>query len=371
MKSQNAGAMRKEIYEEPDIFKECLKRKDELTGDFVKLFLEHDFKRIYFSGSGSPSHVGLILKYAVVSLLGIEATYSYPMLFNNHEGFNVGGKYKPEEMAVICPAESGRSKGAVIAARAAKAQGIPVICTTLNPEGVLARECTVVVKKPSGHEMALPSTKGHSTGIFILLLCIVETARAMGKIDQETYGIYMRSFEKLAESCKNGADQACQWFKDHQDIVMNAPYFRVIAYGANYGTVLETALKFIETHRRLTMAYELEEFMHGPIRTIRQGDVIFLLCTEDGPEKERMKKLYTVLKKMTDFCILVGRKEDSMDDPLALTFEAVNQPFLSTVEYLVPMQIMACMIGDHLGFDPTEGVNTWAKQEMEPTFPDD
>ena len=111
MNAEKRNVMLEEIMSEPGYFRECLERREELTGDFVKLFTSHRFRRIYFSGSGSPSHAGLVLKYAAEKLLNIEATYSYPMLFNNHEGLNVGGKYKPEEMVVICPAESGRSKG--------------------------------------------------------------------------------------------------------------------------------------------------------------------------------------------------------------------------------------------------------------------
>lgn len=112
-------------------------------------------------------------------------------------------------------------------------------------------------------------------------------------------------------------------------MVMNAPFYRVIGYGANYGTALETALKFIETHKRLTMAYELEEFMHGPIRTVNPGDCIFFLCAEDGPEKERMKKLYEVVRKMTDNCVLVCSEADGAGSPMALTFPAVNREFLT------------------------------------------
>ncbi len=370
MKSERASAMLEEIFAEPGYFKRCLDGREELTRDFVNLFVSHRFRRIYFSGSGSPSHVGLIMKYVAVKLLKVEATYSYPMLFNNHEGLNAGGIYRPEEMVVICPAESGRSKGAVITARAARAQGIPVVCTTLNPEGVLARECDVVMVKPSGHEEALPSTKGHSTGIFMLLLCFVEAALALGTISREEYEMYIAGMEGLVESCADAAKRSVKWFEDHQDVVMNAPYFRVIGYGANYATALETALKFIETHRRLTVAYELEEFMHGPIRTVKQGDVIFFLCAEDGPERERMKELFKVIRRMTDNCVMVCGEADGEGDPLALTFRAVNQEFLTAVEYMVPMQVLAYEIGSHLGFDPTEGVNTWAKQAMEPSFSD-
>ena len=370
MDLKETNAMLEEIRSEPRFFRECLNRRQELTKDFVRLFLSRPIKRIYFSGSGSPSHAGIVLKYAAEKLLHVEATSSYPMLFNNHEGLNAGGNYKPDEMALICPAESGRSKGAVLTARMARAQGIPVICTTLNPQGVLARECDVVLVKPTGREKALPSTKGHSVGIFMLLLCLVETARAKKTIGEDEWKAYMEGFEQLIESCQGAVERTRTWFETHRRMVMNASLYRVVGYGANYGTAMETALKFVEAHRRVTLAYELEEFMHGPIRTVMPGDCIFFLCTEDGPEKERMKELYRVVRKMTDNCVLVCNPTDGIDEAADLTFPAVNREFLTAVEYLVPMQTLACEIGRALGFDPTEGMNTWAKEAMEPSFPD-
>lgn len=368
MKKNNV--MLEEIYSEIVFFKYCLKNKEDMTRDFTNLFRTHNIKRIYMSGSGSPSHIGLILKYAITKLLHIEVTYSYPMLFNNHEGFNIGEKYKPEEMLLICPAESGHSKGAVIAARKARALGIPIICTTLIPDGVLGRECTVVMKKPSGVERALPSTKGHSTGLYMFLLCIIEAAYALQTITEKTYQTYLNAMEKVIFSCESAIENTIKWFDENQSVVMNAQYYRVIGYGANYGTALEAALKFVETHRRITMAYELEEFLHGPIRTIKQDDVIFLICAEEGEEKERIFKLYEVLSKITKNCVLIGNKQACCNYQGSLTFEAVDTEFINTLEYIVPMQVLACKVAEHLGFDPTTGINTWAKLEMEPCYTD-
>lgn len=370
MKTDQSKAMLEEIASEPRLFQECFKCRAELTRDFVRLFLQYPIKRIYFCGSGSPSHVGVVMKYAAVKLLKVEATYSYPMLFNNHEGFNSGGSYRPEEMVLICPAETGRSKGAVLAARKARKLGIPVICTTLNPQGVLARECQVVIQKPSGYEKALPSTKGHSVGIFLFLMCILEAALALGRIGRETYEGYINDMERLAESCEDAIRQTERWFGAYQDVLMNAGFYRVVAYGANYGTALEAALKFTEAHRRLTMAYELEEFMHGPIRTVRPGDVIFLICAEAGQERERIKALARVLRKITENCILVCG-EEGIGEKNSLNFRAVDREFLTAVEYLIPFQVLAYRIGDCLGYDSTQGSNTWAKLEMEPGFPDE
>ena len=147
MRNKNADIMMNHIDEVPGLVEQLIAEKKDITSDFVRLFQTHDIKRIYLSGSGSPSNACAVLKYAATKLLGIETTWSYPSLFNNHEGFNVGGKYRPEEMMLICPAETGRTKGSVIAARNARQLGIPVVCTTLYPDGVLGRECDVVIQR--------------------------------------------------------------------------------------------------------------------------------------------------------------------------------------------------------------------------------
>ncbi len=370
MKSENSRAMLTAIEQEPELLQAIVDNHDHYTREFVELFKKHNFKRVYLIGSGSPSHVAMVIKYAIIQLLKIDAICSYPMLFYHHEGLNPGGIPKPEETLLICPGETGRTKGPVLAAREAQRLGIPVVCTTLYPQGSLGRVSDLCIVKNSGREQALPSTKGHSTGILILLLCIIEAAYATGKIDAVAYRHWMTSARALASSVRSARICALNWFAAHQDIVMQADTYRMIAYGANYATVLEGALKFIESHRRPTLCYELEEFMHGPIRSVRPEDVIFFLCTEDGPEKERMLQLFRVVQKLTCHCVLIHSASDAFHDDLSLRFEAVNTPLLSAVEYLTPLQVLAYEIADHLGYDTTIGKNQFAKQAMETGFPD-
>lgn len=370
MKSKISNTMLEEIAEQPAIFADIMSNREKISADFVNLLLSKNIKRIYFSGSGSPSNIAIIAKYAATKLLKIEATYSYPTLFNNHEGFNVGDQYAPDEMLLICPAESGRTKGPVIAARKAKEIGMSVMCTTHNPTGVLARECDVVVTKPSGREVALPSTKGHSTGIFLLLLCFVEGAKALGTISEDLYKKYIDGFERLSNSCDDARKKTVEWFYDNQELLMLADQYHIVAYGANFGTIMEARLKFIESHLRPTMVFELEEFMHGPIRSIRSDDVVLFLVTEDGPERERMLRLFNVIKEYTDKCVLIQGAEDAVEDPLALIFDAVNIEFLNTLEFLVPIQVLSFLISYHLGLDMTERKTLSIKAKMEPSFTD-
>lgn len=370
MKTKNSTAMLKEIAEEAEIFSAILAKREEYTRDFVELFKANDIKRMYLTGCGSPGGACIALKYAAVKLLKVDATYSTPGLLNIHEGFNVAGVYEPDEMVLVCPGESGRTKGPVIAARKAREIGIHVVCTTLEPQGVLAQASDIVIFKPSGRELGLPSTKGHSTGIFLLLLCFIEAAHATGKIPDEEYAKYMSGMEHLPAAVIDAYDKTLAWFDEHMDLLMGAARFHLIGYGANYATVNEIVLKFIESHRRPATAVELEEFMHGHIRSITPEELLVFICAEDGPEKERMCKLYELMveQNVGAGSVMIHSSNDDFHYPGELAFDASNVEFVNSVEYLVPLQIFSYVIADHLGLDMSISQGLYLKKAMEPSF---
>jgi len=355
LKSEKSGIMLDHILEEPVLVEKMIEDKERISHEFVELFKKHNIKRIYLSGTGSPYNVCLALKYAAVKILGVEASCSLPSLFVYHEGFNVNGCYKPDEQLLICPAESGRTKGSVNDARHAHDLGVLTACTTLYPDGILGKICDVTIQKPSGLEVALPSTKGHVMGLFIFLLCFIEAAHATNRIDDKKYDEYVGGLKELPQSIYSAYNSSIKWFSDHQDVVMRSSTYRFVGYGTNYATAREGSLKFTESHERPTMFYELEDFMHGPLHAVKNGDVIFFIAAEDGPEKERMFKLVDFARgNFTENCVLIQSNRDEYTTPLSLCFDAVNMDPISAIEYVVPIQVLSYEIADHLGFDLTQ-----------------
>ena len=364
----NNKAMLDEIAEEPALFSAILKNKDYYTKDFVKLFMQHKIKKIFFLGSGSPSHLSQTLKYAAIKLLKVDADCTLPSLLIHHQGFNPGNAYKSDEMLLICPVESGRTKGPVLAARKARELGIPVVCTTLNENGILAKEADVVLKKPSGEEKAPPTTKGHSTGLFLLLLCMVEAAKAIGSISQVEYSNYMKSFNDLIQTVDAARTKSLEWFAANKEMVMHASSYWVLGYGANFGTATEAVLKFIESHQKPTFAYELEEFLHGPLCAVKSDDVLFFLSAECCPEKDRMLLLYKTMKNSFPNCVLIQAASNAMQDAGALTIDSVDMEFLNALEFLVPIQVLAYEIADNAGIDVTIWTTKPIREVMQPSF---
>lgn len=345
------------IFEEPKYLQTLLDNREEITHDFTEFFLTHPVKRVYFSASGTPHYASVVIQYFIMKLLHVEATSTVPMLFNNHEEFNVNGVYKTNEMVLICPAHSGRTKGPVDTARKARAMGIPVICTTLNPDGILAKECDVIIKKISGIEKSFPESKGHFVTIATLMICVLETAFALKKITQEEYQCYYRDMYKLITSCKNAINQTMKWYETNKEILLNAEKIFFIGYGANYATVQEAALKWGESNNKMCQAHELEEFMHGPDISFDKKSVIFYVCAEPGREQDRMLLLKKWAEDWCDYNILVTNTENMKKDQLSLTANFVDAEFLSCLEYLIPFQILAHMVARDLGLSTVNSRN--------------
>ena len=365
---KNNQHMIDEINEEPALFSQILEKKTQYTDGFVRLFTENNIKKIFFIGSGSPSHLSAALKYAAVHLLKIDAVSEFPSLFLYHDAFNPGNVYKPGEMLLVCPVESGKTKGPLIAAQRAKEHGIHVVCTTLNESGLLAETADVVIKKPSGPEKAPPTTKGHSTAMFLLLLCLVEAAKATGALNEADYALYQNGFAKLSDTVGRATQTSLAWFEKNKTAVMNASSYWFLGYGANYATASEAVLKFIESHQKPTFAYELEEFLHGPLCAVKADDVIFFFAAENCPEKERLLLLYQTMKESYPNCVLIQTSNGAIESSNAMTFDSVDMELLNMLEFLVPVQVLSYAIADNSGLDVTVWTTKPIRDVMKPSF---
>ena len=364
---KNENAMMYCIKAEPDVIREILDNREYYCGDFVKHFMTHPVKRVYLSGHGSPYNAGVVVGFMMEKLLKVEAATSYPTLFMNHSGFNVNGMYGPEEMLVICPAQSGRTRGPVYVARKAREMGIPVICTTLLRDGVLARECDIVIEKRSGDEESFPETKGHVASMAILMLCVVEAAYALGRILKSEYDGYLEAFESLPRSVALAAERTLSWYEAHRQVLLEAGSFTFLGYGANYATAVEGGLKLLETTLKPCMSYECEEFMHGQNQPVKEGSVLFFLCPRE-PERDRMDELVQWCRRHTHNCFMVASPDDPVTDAHSIVSDFVECEFLTAIEYLIPFQVLSHVAARDMGLSSVVANHDDAGKELNVRF---
>lgn len=343
-------AMIEEIKEQPALLKQIFDNRKKLTEEFVALCKKHPIKKVLFVGNGSPYYAGVTLRFASEKLLKAEAEAVPAGIFHNHTDFNVSGKFAPEEILLICPAESGHSRGQVDAARRAKESGSYVMSTTLNPEGVLARTTDIVLAKPGKHEIAMASTKGQTMALFMIFLNLLEAGYELGNITAEEYDCYVTACKNVSENVEKTIEDTTLWFKKNETRVMEADKYFLLGYGANYGTVQEAALKFFECHQKPATALELEESLHGPFRALGKKDILFFVAAEEGPERERMKKLSKAVRPYCDNCVMI-QSENNPPERDALVIHSSDVEFVDAIEYLIPLQVLAFLIADKMDID--------------------
>lgn len=337
----NENIMMEYICQEPDYIQEIFENKDLYTKAFVKLFLEKPIKRVYFSGSGSPHIIGRIMSLFFKKVLKVETSCEPPAILNNHKGFNCGGIFSPEEMLLICPAQTGRTTGPLNSARLAKQNGITTLCLTLTPNGPQAQESDIVILKPTGSEESFPESKGFAASLAILMLCALDAAYALGRMDEKTYQEYMEAFSRLPQCCRNAISAANAWFDRNEKLITEADGFRFVGYGIGYYVAQEAMLKTVESVRKPCMPFETEEYVHGNVMELKKDSVAFFLSAESGREKDRLLEVLTWCRQHSEKCVLIGSTETPGTDELSLTWDMLDFPDLNAIELLIPFQIIA------------------------------
>ena len=115
--------------------------------------------------------------------------------------------------------------------------------------------------------------------------------------------------------------------------------------------MMEGALKVLEGVRCSVTGYELEEFMHGIYHSIWENDYIIYLG-KPGQYYDRMKrmKLYFETER-TKHSFIVTSDEYYKDDKKAFVYPFVNDDYFSSMEYVVPLQVLTKVVSQHNGID--------------------
>ena len=184
-------------------------------------------------------------------------------------------------------------------------------------------------------------------------MCLIDAAFALNQITEKEYSKYLSALNALPDNIEQTINNALSWFYQHEEMVMSADTYRFIGYGANFGTVNECALKIAESVRKPSFCYELEETLHGPMISMSEKDLLFLLATEPGYERDRTIKLAQILSKITSNVVVIQSSNKKTFNNNDLLIQTGDIEFIDAIEYMIPAQVIAFKVSDNLGIDTT------------------
>jgi len=273
--------MLKEIFEQPECLKNCMRGRINVEGNHVTLSAIIDYrqqllgaKRIVIVACGTSWHAGLIGKQLFESLCHIPCEVEYA------SEFRYRNPVVTKDDVVIAISQSGETADTLAAIQLAKEQGAFIfgICNAIGSS--IPRATNTGTYIHVGPEIGVASTKaftGQVTVLSMLALCLAAERKT---ISEDLYGQMVKELTQIPDKME-------QALKTNEQIEHLAPIFTYaknclyLGRGYNYPLALEGALKLKEISYIHAEGYPAAEMKHGPIALIDSEMPVFVIATRD------------------------------------------------------------------------------------------
>jgi glutamine---fructose-6-phosphate transaminase (isomerizing) len=227
--------------------------------DLPRQELPSQNRNCLFVGSGDSYVAGLAAQYAS----GGRALCCYPTDLIQNPSLASG-------RSVYVVSISGSTKANIFAAKIARKQGSSTTAITARPASLLARSCDRTVELR--YKSAEVTTAGTISFTSSMLAC---TSLAIKLQLPDPAKVY-RQAEKQAERIVGNIDRKGSYFILGNDVLHPA---------AIYG-----ALKFNEVFGAKAVPYQVEEFCHSPLFSVKKSDQIIVMGRDGGRLNGRLVK---------------------------------------------------------------------------------
>lgn len=329
------------VLEAPSTCESILKNKDSLLKGLVEQFCSKDYKEIVLVASGSSYNIASCSKYAIQHYLKVKVELVHSVTYAKYD-------YQFHEGAlVICMSQSGRSTNTIEAVERAKACGNDVIGLVMMPNSPLAEICKPTYlygSDKAGQDVFV--CRGVPSSTLFLILFALEAGLKKGVLSKEDYKRRMKDVEnavKLMPEVKKWADS---FYEANKKDFVSMKRVMTAGIGAGLGVALEGALKAEETIGIPSNAYELEEFLHGPVYEAKKDHAIFLVDL-DPISHERVTQIYKACHELTDRVYLITRYKGIKEDHvLHIDIDENCCSLLMPILFVIPFQMIASRVCD-------------------------
>ena len=244
---------------------------------------------------------------------------------------------------LIAISQTGKSTGTMNCAKLANENLIPTIAITADIHSPLALVCSYTFDIHCLDETIGPKTKGYTATLLVLFFVIA-------KLINKNIHSYIKEFLLDIEQIENIIEQITHYVENHQEW-SQANCVSVIGCGIHYGTACEGNLKLLETMQIPAMCYELEEFMHGPHRTVHENSYLVFIHTHNEGY-DMMSRFIEFARQQKAHIIVIDDDQNSSSDIIIPQLPLIQ----SVISATVVLQVMSSLIPEYKGINPSDPV---------------
>ena len=344
--------MLKEIFEQPDTLRDCIRgritdhgRRVVLSGVIENKERFIHANRIVIVACGTSWHAALIGKRVIQEMCRISVEVEYA------SEFRYGNPYITDRDVVIAISQSGETADTLAAIQLAKKKGAFVygVCNVVGAS--IPRETDSGTYIHVGPEIGVASTKAFTGQVTVLTLLALCAGQIRGTVSQETVESIAKALMELPRTIKEVL-KLNDGIKELSRIYTFAHNFLYLGRGYNYPTALEGALKLKEISYIHAEGYPAAEMKHGPIALIDNEMPTVIIAPSDSLYDKIISNVQQVKSRGGSVIAIVSEDNHGMKELADYCLEIPNVPeCLTPIVAAVPLQLLAYYIAINKGKD--------------------
>jgi len=333
--------MLKEIYEQPNTFRDCFRGRLLANEGNVRLgglnpVLDklRRARRIIFTACGTSWHSALVGEYIIEQLAGIPVEVEYASEFRYRNPV-----ITPDDV-VVAISQSGETADTLAAVREATMKGATVLGLVNVVGSSIARETDAGIYLHAGPEIGVASTKAFTSQLAAIMLLALHLGR--------TRRLSQRDAMDIAQALERVPEQI-QYILDHAEHVRtiaqeykDAKNFLYLGRGYNFPVALEGALKLKEISYIHAEGYPAAEMKHGPIALIDENMPVVVIATRDEIYDKVLSNIQEVRARNGRVIAIANEGDTRIAEHAEHVVYIPNTlPMLTPVLSVIPLQLLA------------------------------
>lgn len=321
---------------QPEVLRTILDERAQLAAPFVRLFTQVQPDRVYLVGSGTSLNAERAAAPLMARAMAVEVTTVTASLIDWLHG---------ERPLVMFISQGGSSTNTLEAME--KLSAYPYISLTGEADCEIAHRSACHGLIGCGQELVGPKTVGYTASVMSLYVYALEAGRQSGRMPREAYEACIAALYAAVENMAENLEATEAWLKVCQDSMRQMEKCVLVGSAGAGVTAAEGALKLQETIQKPCIAFEFEEYLHGPILMTdeRLGGLFYLLG--EGEERRRIQELYACHNQYSRYGYAVSDVPD--DDPRVLHVVTTGESYTLPFECVLAPQLMAARLPEIMG----------------------
>lgn len=334
--------MLKEIFEQPECLKTCMRGRINREANQVTLSAVIDYKerllhakRIIIVACGTSWHAGLIGKQLIETFCRIPVDVEYA------SEFRYRNPVVTSDDVVIAMSQSGETADTLAAVELAKKSGAFIygICNAVGSS--IPRSTDTGSYIHVGPEIGVASTKAFTGQVLVLTMLALALAKERKTITDAVYEEVVKELsvipDKIQEVLKLNEKIA-----NLSRIFTYAHNFIYLGRGYSYPVAMEGALKLKEISYIHAEGYPAAEMKHGPIALVDSDMPVVAIATHNAMYEKVLSNIQEIKARKGRVIALVTKGDETIsriaDEVIELpeTLECL-EPLLATI----PLQLLA------------------------------